>query len=508
VRSFVSGSTVNRAPRRAPAYRGPVCRSLAALLSISLATSGCSTLGSVKNTLFGAPTASTDTPGQVSGFLGAVVADEPQAALIGRNVLAAGGDAADAAVAMGFALAVTLPSRAGLGGGGGCVVYAAGSDGRDRNAPGGVANAILFPPRAPASAAGSDRPAAVPMLARGLYLLHARYGSRPFETLVTPAEQMARFGTPVSRAFARDIAVVAGPLAADPGAGAIFTRNGQPLPEGTTLVQPDLSATLAQIRIAGVGDLYQGALGRRLVQAAAAAGGTMSLADLREALPQAVPALTEPAGHDDVAAFLPPPPDGGPGLDGGLADAAAFRVLRANPAALDQANARALGVATRWRQGGIDAASLLAGPVPPPALPALPASTSFAALDRKGNAVACAVSMDNLFGTGRIAPGTGVLLAASPAATPAPLLSAALIYNPNLKSFRAAIGASGQEGAPLAAAIGLVQATGAAIRPTPQAAPDPGRLNIIACPGYLPGDQNSCRWATDPRGAGLAIGSN
>ena len=101
---------------------------------------------------------------------------------------------------------------------------------------GGVPEAVLFLPRPPASVGpDADRPAAMPMLARGLYLLHARYGHRPFETLVVPAERFARFGVPVSRALATDLAVVAGPLLADPGARAMFSRNGEPLREGDPL---------------------------------------------------------------------------------------------------------------------------------------------------------------------------------------------------------------------------------------------------------------------------------
>ena len=84
---------------------------------------------------------------------------------------------------------------------------------------------------------GGDRPAAAPMLARGLFALHARYGRRPFESLVSPAEQLARFGAPVSRAFARDLAVVAGPLAGDPEAAGIFLPSGRAPAEGDMLMQ-------------------------------------------------------------------------------------------------------------------------------------------------------------------------------------------------------------------------------------------------------------------------------
>ena len=66
----------------------------------------------------------------------------------------------------------------------------------------------------------------------------------PFEGLIVPAEQLARFGTPAPRALVRDIALVAGPLLADPNARAVFSQNGTPLAEGQTLLQPDLAATL------------------------------------------------------------------------------------------------------------------------------------------------------------------------------------------------------------------------------------------------------------------------
>ena len=66
--------------------------------------------------------------------------------------------------------------------------------------------------------------------------------------------------------------------------------------------------------------------------------------------------------------------------------------------------------------------------------------------------------MNNLFGTGRVAPGTGILLAASPAAVPLPLLSAAIAYNAHVDAFHAEAAGSGQEGAPLATAVALQNA--------------------------------------------------
>jgi len=493
-----------------------------------MAVSSCSTLDSaankVGNVLTGGGGPAPGTPGFVSGFLGGVVADEPRAALTARQVLSSGGTAADAAVAAAFMLSVTLPSRAGLGGGGACIAY----DPDKNSANGGVPEALLFVP--PPGGGSGERPAAVPTMARAMFALHARYGRTPFEALTIYAEQGARFGVPVSRAFARDLAVVAGPLSGDPGARAVFLQpNGQPLGEGMGLVQPDLGVTLAQLRVAGVGDLYNGVLASKLVDAAGQAGGGLTPAALHDVRPSFVPAVVVDAPGRDRAAFLPPP------ADGGLAAAAAFRSLMAAPNDLQAAQNRALAVAAAWRaQGGQgDPAALLAGPAQGAALPALPASTGLVTLDRDGRAVACSFTMNNLFGTGRIAPGTGMLLAASPSWMPPALLVAGIGWNPNTRTFHAAVAASGQEGAPLAGADVLMQslrapqpvvfdnqsfAVNGAVDLTPartvnvpvslRPAPEPGRADVIGCAGYLPGNEKSCSWSADPRNAGLAVGSN
>lgn len=481
-------------PRRGAWGRGPFRAVI--LLGTALAT-GCSSISSIKETFLGGPSGGTEAAKRLTGFIGGAVADEPRAALAAREVLALGGTAADAAVALAFTLAVTLPSRAGLGSGGACLAYNPKLDGPGRGNP----EAVVFTPvGSSAPPPGTDRPAAVPMLARGLFALHTRYGKQPFEGLIAPAEQLARFGVPVSRALLRDLSLVAGPLAADPNARAVFAPNGVPLTENGTLVQNDLGGTLAQLRTAGVGDLYQGALARRLEDASRVAGGGLSVADMRAALPRTGGPLVVRAGRDSVA-FLPPP------ADGGLAAAAAFQGLQANPGDIAGAQARALGTAARWRQGGGDPQAVLASGQSGGSLPTLPASTGFAVLDKDGNSVACALTMNNLFGTGRVAPGTGILLAASPAATALPLLSAAIVWNSNVRGFRAAVTGSGQDGAALAVAVGLSNAlrSNAAM---PAMVPDPGRANAITCSRYLPDNEGSCSSAADPRGDGLAVGSN
>jgi len=467
----------------------------ACLLAGAVSLSGCSYLNDVTEAVLPSSAPAPGQVGNVQGFLGGVVADEPKAALTGRMVLSSGGTAADAATAMGLMLGVTLPSRAGLAAGGGCLVYAPSPDSPN----GGTPEALMFPTSAPARPGGADRPASPPMLARALFALQARYGRLPFEQLIAPAEEAARFGVSASRALVSDLSVVARPLAVDPVARSVFFYGAQPLSEGSSFIQPDLATTLGTLRTTGVGDLYVGQLAKRLIAAQPAAGGGLSDEDLRKALPKFVPALTAPGSNGDRIAFLPLP------IDGGLATIGALQVLGKNTAATDEANTRALALATLARSGSTDVAGMLAAPQPASSIGALPASTTFAALDKDGRAVICAVSMGNLFGTGRIARGTGLLQAASPARKPQPLLSVAMSWSPERRAFHGLAGGSGQQGAPLAAAVGLFDGFAGRL---PSRPPEPGRANVIACPGYLPGSSASCAWSTDPRGSGLAIGSN
>jgi gamma-glutamyltranspeptidase / glutathione hydrolase len=469
-----------------------------AFLAALTLLSGCSTIGSVTDSVLGKNQAPAGQPGYVAGFLGGVVADEPRAVLAGREMLSAGGTAADAAVAVALTLAVTYPSRAGLGGGGACIAYGPNPKSLSKGQP----EALMFTPLAPATpGADADRPAAIPMMARGLFLLQARYGNQSFEAMVTSAENMARAGVPVSRALAKDLALVSAPLLADPNARAVFSNNGVPLTEGQLMRQPDLASTLAQLRTAGVGDMYQGTLAHRIAQVSGQIGGPIQFEDLRGALPKLARPLVRDF-HSDKVAFLPPP------ADGGLAAEAAFDVLAANADDLPGAQARALAVAARYRAGGITPDAVLAARDLPAAGPSVfPASTSFVTLDRFGDAVVCALTLDNLFGTGRIMPGLGYLAAASPSAVPPPLLSAGLVWNDNLKAFRAAAGGSGQAGAPVAVALALIN-TLRAKRPMPVPVPDPGRANVIACGRYLPGENSECGWANDPRELGLGLGAN
>jgi gamma-glutamyltranspeptidase/glutathione hydrolase len=455
----------------------------------------CSTLDSFQKRLFGTGPQRGQPGYVITGFAGEVVADEPRAAVAGKEVLAVGGDAADAAVAVALSLAVTLPSRAGLGGGGACIAYTADRHGFTN----GIPEAITFVPPAARAIGGGDRPAAVPMLARGMFLLHIRHGRLPFETLITKAEQLARLGVPISRSLTRDLALVYGPLFADPEARAVFGSGGVPLTEGQGMFQPALAATLAQMRVSGIGDLYQGALARRIEQASQSAGVPIGLADLRTGFPAFGGTVIVPFGEDKVA--FPP-------TDGGLGAAAALIALKNQPADLQAASLRALAVGTRWSAGGLNSDQILSAELPAPATaPLYPASTTFATLDPDGNAVVCAMTMNNLFGTGRMVPGLGFLAAASPAAVTPPLLSVGLAWSESSHAFHAAAGGSGQAGASLAAAAALANSIRSG-QPMQSLVPEPGRANVIACGRYLPGSEESCHAASDPRETGLATGGN
>jgi len=479
--------------------RGRTRQSVALAVGLSLVAGGCETVHqtvhTVRKTVLGGP---LDPGEHLTGFIGGVAADEPLAALAAREVLATGGNAADAAVTLAAMLTVTLPSRASLGGGGACMAYQPGA-----HAPGhGVPEAVLFVPRAPAANAG-DRPAAVPMMARGMYLLSARYGSRPFAQLLAPAEQAASNGITITRALARDLAQVQRPLLADAAAADIFAPGGQALGEGARLVQTDLATTLLNLGRAGVGDLYQGLLAQRFAESSAQAGGPVSLADLQRSTATLGNPIVVKAQDGDQVAFLPPP------ADGGLGAAAAYLNYVQTGSVSQAMSGLSIATVATWRGGkaGSDPLALLQSPGVSGSLPSLPASTSFTVIDRNGGAVACAFTMENLFGTGRVAPGTGIVLGASPAIKPSALLTAGIAWNSSRDAFRAAAAASGQNAASLAGAIAMGQAIVGDLPPR-LPVPEPGRESAIGCTQYLPGNAGSCRFYSDTRNAGLAAGGS
>ncbi len=353
---------------------------------------------------------------------GYVTADEPQAAIAARQILNQGGNAADAAAAAGFVLSVTLPSRAGLGGGGACLIKMPDAQG---NAQPPVA--LLFPASAPVSPAGDrqnnsagNRPAAVPNMARGLLALQARYGILPAASIIVPAERLAG-GVPVSPALEADLQVVGNALAADPAAASVFAPGGALLPAGANLTQPDLAATLESLRVLGIQGFYAGTYAQNFVTAADQAGASLQASDLAANAPQFTSADTTTSGNLTTAAL----------------------------------------------------------PASPPGT-AQPAIASFSALDKNGGVVSCAVTMNNLFGTGRIAPGTGILLAAAPRPSQPATLAATITYTTSGSTFHATTTGTGQ---------GAIS-----------------RANAITCPGGVPGGEASCTATADPSGQGLAIG--
>jgi gamma-glutamyltranspeptidase/glutathione hydrolase len=190
-------------------------------------------------------------------FKGAAVADEPLAAQMAMEMLAKGGSAVDAAVAAYFTLAVTYPSAASLGGGGACMVA-------DWD-KGEVFSLDFVAPRS--SATDAYRATAVPANVRGMAALHARYGYLDWRMLLAPAEQIAQFGEPLTRASAAAYATGGNALLAQAAAKEIFAPRGSLPVEGQVMPQPDLAGVLAELRLNGAGSMYKGVLAERLVKA-------------------------------------------------------------------------------------------------------------------------------------------------------------------------------------------------------------------------------------------------
>ncbi len=249
---------------------------------------------------------------------GMVVAVEAQAAQIGRDVLAAGGNAVDAAVAVGFALAVSYPNAGNLGGGG-FMLYTPGDgsgpfclDFREQ-APGSAsADMYLDAEGEPIPDASLLGPlaAGVPGSVAGMFAAHQRFGALPWAALLAPAIALAENGFALPDDLARRIADHAERFAQFPASAAIFLPKGIPLAAGEILRQPDLARTLRAIAEQGADGFYQGPLAQELAASNRAAGGRISQADLAAYEPSwREPVSFEYRGHRVVS--MCPPSSGG-----------------------------------------------------------------------------------------------------------------------------------------------------------------------------------------------------
>ncbi|MDT3672184.1 MAG: gamma-glutamyltransferase [Aromatoleum sp.] len=241
----------------------------------------------------GAPTSFTEgnRPHQAAtGFREGVVAvSHPLAAEVGARVLAEGGNAIDAAAAIQFALNVVEPQFSGIGGGGFMLVHLAGKDSTfivdSREKAPAAATPDMFLGQSFANASTSGHSVGVPGTLQGVEHALKQWGTRTLADTLAPAIRLAEDGFAINRFLAESTGNVR--VTFQPETRAVFRLpNGEPLPEGHRLMQPDLAKTFRLIAERSVREFYEGDIAQRIVEAqqrsrlGAAGVGRMTLADL------------------------------------------------------------------------------------------------------------------------------------------------------------------------------------------------------------------------------------
>ena len=343
---------------------------------------------------------------------GVVASQHKRAAQVGAAILAAGGDAVDAAVATSFALGVVEPWMSGIAAGGCMLAWRAGQprpvvidygmrspaalNPADYPIVGGKAPDLFAWPRVKddrnVQGAGA---VAVPGVVAGMALAHGRFGRVPWRELVAPAVQLAREGMLLDWFAGLQIASAARALAADRDAAAMFLEEGcwPPLAGWTALTekrldQRRLASTLAEIADRGAPALYGGDVGAAIARDVQAKGGCLSLEDLRSYKAHAAEPLDMPYRGGRIFAA--------PGMTGGPALAAALQSLPSTKKPRYADYARALDASWRRRlnESG-DKESC---------------TTHFSVVDRHGNLCAVTQTLLSIFGSRVVSPSSGVLL--------------------------------------------------------------------------------------------------
>jgi gamma-glutamyltranspeptidase / glutathione hydrolase len=252
---------------------------------------------------------------------GMVVSANVVASRVGAEVLRAGGNAVDAAIATGFALAVVHPTAGNIGGGGFMVI----------RFPDGSATAIDFREKAPLAAHPSmfvdtatgeysptlhhDSHAAVgvPGTVAGFDLAHRQYGTGEWRRLVEPAVRLAEDGVEITPTLARSFRSVLPAMQQYPASVAVFTRGGEPYDTGQQWRQPELGATLARIRDERRDGFYAGETARLILAEMERGGGLITARDLALYEPrERAPLRGSYRGYEVIS--MAPPSSGGVAL--------------------------------------------------------------------------------------------------------------------------------------------------------------------------------------------------
>lgn len=379
---------------------------------------------------------------------GMVASEQELATQIGVDILKAGGNAVDAAVAVGFALAVALPNAGNIGGGGFMMVHDARS-GKDialdfrEVAPRGASRNMYL------DAAGkvidgkslyTHYAVGVPGTVAGMTHALSRWGSMPLARVMAPAIALADKGYPVSVTLAKTLEQEKKQMGRWPATQAVFWRNGAPLQSGERLVQKDLAQSLRLISQQGAKAFYEGAIAQKIVAEMAPHANALSLQDLRDyKVAEREPVRGSYRGYQIVT--MPPPSSGGAHL---------IQILNMmerwpmNQWGADSAQsvhymteAMKLAYADRSEYLGDpdfvkiplkgliskSYANELAASIKPqqarPAKDIRPGrpqpyesdqTTHYSVVDKAGNAVAVTYTLNTNFGSGIVARGTGILL--------------------------------------------------------------------------------------------------
>ncbi len=400
--------------------------------------------------LASAPALAAD-PAPVASRGGMVVSAQRLASEAGAAILRQGGNAVDAAVAVGYTLAVTYPEAGNLGGGGFMVIRLANGhstfiDFREHAPLAATANMFQDAQGQviPGKSTEGWASVGVPGSPAGLEYARVHYGTLGRAALMAPAIHLANFGFTLTQGDAGIFQVATPALKADPTASAIFLRQGAPMQPGDRLTQPDLAKSLTLISLQGPDTaFYHGPIGKLIAQADHAGGGLLTDADFASyKVREMAPVQCMYRGYTVDSA--PPPSSGGVTLCEMLQILQGFdlRSMGFHSAAEVHVLVEAMRRAYIDRNNRLGDPDFIDNPVaelispahaaemratiqpeqatPTSALKVPDASkaavkegrqtTQFSVVDAAGNAVSVTYTLNNWFGSDRVAPGTGIVL--------------------------------------------------------------------------------------------------